>query len=138
MKSDHTPTLDNHVTPVIGEEGEKSPSSLFAEYVLATEGFTTLSSETGFLTYRENADGSFYIRDIYVKEGFRKTGEATRLADQVLKMAKEKGASFLYGSVRGNLPNATRSISVLIAYGMEYADFDVKQNLLIFRRKLNQ
>lgn len=125
----------SRVTPATGEEGK--PSSLFAEYLHATEGFSVLESETCFLTYRENTDGSFYIRDIYTIPEARKTGEAKRLADIVLGMAKGKGAQYLYGSVRGDLPNATRSISVLIAYGMEYVDFDAKQNLLIFRRSLN-
>lgn len=90
--------------------------SLFGEYIQERENKGIIESETGFATYKFLNDG-VYIEDIYVKPEARKSGEATRLADMICDIAKEKGMTKVFGSVSPSAIGSTASLKVLLAYG---------------------
>ena len=60
-----------------------------------------------------------YIKDVFVKEEHRKTGEATRLGDEVAKIAKSKGCTKLYGTIVPSVKGSTESMKFLLAYGFK-------------------
>lgn len=90
--------------------------SLYSEYLRERENVETLESDRGFATYYFTNDGC-YIKDIYVHPDHRKTGEASKLADEITKIAQEKGCNKLYGSVCPSAKGSTASLKVLLAYG---------------------
>lgn len=90
--------------------------SLQAQYAKERENIETLESEIGFATYYFLEDGC-YIKDIYVHPDHRKSGEASRLANEIAVMAKEKGSKKLYGTVCPSANGSTESLKVLLAYG---------------------
>jgi GNAT superfamily N-acetyltransferase len=99
-------------------------------YFKEREDFTTLGSEQGFITFKDQGDGSFYIRDLYVVPDFRKTNVATEMALVVEERAKAAGAFKIYGTVSPLDPGADRNIRVLHGYGMKFVGVNQQGNLL--------
>lgn len=92
--------------------------SLYADYIFEREGKEVLETDRGFATFERHSDG-IYIVDIFVAEQFRKTGEASRLADRIASIALDRGFTKLYGSVVPSTKNSTSSLKVLLAYGFK-------------------
>jgi hypothetical protein len=95
--------------------------SMYGDYIKERVNDEIIESEYGFATYRyiDKAVGrAVYIVDIYVKPGFRKGGEAARLADRIVAIAKDNNCQELIGTVSPASRTATESIKVLLAYGM--------------------
>ncbi len=92
--------------------------SLFAQYIKERENKEIIESDIGFATYYF-VDKNCYIQDIFVKSDFRKSGEASRLADEISKIAKENGCTKLYGSVVPSAKGSTESLHVLLHYGFK-------------------
>lgn len=89
---------------------------MWAQYVKEREGYETFSTDKGFISYKIlNED--CYIRDIFVHIDFRLTREATHLADEVTKIARERGCKYLTGSVIPSMKGSTGSMAGLIKYG---------------------
>ncbi len=105
--------------------------SLFSEYIKERGGKEIVESDKGFATYYYVNDGC-YIEDIYVKEEFRKSGEASRLANEISEIAKSKGYKMLYGTVCPSANGSTSSLKVLLAYGFS---LDSSMNNLIVMKK---
>jgi GNAT superfamily N-acetyltransferase len=105
--------------------------SLYANYIGEIYGKGIVESERGFATYSFLKDG-IYIEDIYVTPSYRHEDEASRMADQVAVIAKEKGCKCLYGSVNMSIKDPTTSLKVLLAYGFKV---ESSSNLLILLRK---
>lgn len=91
-------------------------SSLYSEYISERLGKEIIETERGFATYFYLSDGC-YIEDIYVKKEYRKSGEASKMADQIASIAKSKGYKKLYGTVVPSAIGSTDSLKVLLAYG---------------------
>lgn len=91
--------------------------SLVADYFAEREGFLIEESDVGFAAYKVEGD-ECYLKDIYVKPEFRKSGVAKSLADSVKLKAEALGAKYMTGSVDSTLSSATTSVKVLLAYGM--------------------
>ena len=91
--------------------------SLYAEYLKEKTSDQILETSRGFATYRY-LENSVYIVELYVIPSFRKTKEASMMADAIVKEAKEKGCTQLLGSVVPTAKNSTISLMVLLAYGM--------------------
>lgn len=94
--------------------------SLYALYINERENYEIVESEKGFATYKifpENKE--CYIRDIYVHPKFRDQKIASKMADEIAIMAKEKGCTHLTGSVDTNTNGSTTSVSVLLSYGFK-------------------
>lgn len=107
--------------------------SLFAEYIEERKGKEIIESDKSFATYYYLKDGC-YIEEIYVKPEFRKSGEASRLADKISEMARSKGYTILYGTVCPSAVGSTDSIKVLLAYGFS-VDSSIN-NLIAFKKDL--
>ena len=94
-------------------------SKMFEDY--ANErgfGVRIFETEDGFATYWIDED-SCYIEDIYVVPEKRKNHIASFMADEIVKIAKSKGISILYGSVNKLAKSAPASRNVLTSYGFK-------------------
>ena len=86
--------------------------SLYGDYIV--------EDETGFATYRFLSDQkAVYIVDLYTVPGARGDGRASALADRVAAEAKELGFTSMIGTVAPSAKGSTRSLRVLLAYGMD-------------------
>ena len=90
--------------------------SLFADYINERGTKHIVESDKGFATYLFDS-GLCYIEDLYVVPEHRKSGEASRLADEISNIAKKKGCRQLLGSVVPTANGSTDSCKVLFAYG---------------------
>lgn len=107
--------------------------SLFRDYILERGGKEIIESEKGFATYYYINDGC-YIEEIFVKPEFRKSGEASKLANEISEIAKSKGCSNLYGTVCPSANGSTNSLKVLLAYGFKL-DSSIN-NLIVMKKEL--
>lgn len=96
--------------------------SLYSQYLQERTDDLIIETVHGFATYRflEN-EKTVYIVDIYVEPEFRKSGQASHLANLIVKQAKEKGYKMLLGSVVPSTKGSTESLKVLLGYGMQLA-----------------
>lgn len=92
--------------------------SLYADYIKERLGKGIIERPEGFATYVAWSDG-IYIEDIYVSPDSRHSNVASAMADEIAAIAKEKGFSRLYGSVKPSANWSTISMKVLLAYGFE-------------------
>lgn len=92
--------------------------SLYSNYIFEKTDKTIIETEKGFITYSFTDGKTCYIQDIYILPDFRKSNEATKLADRVTEIAKKYGCTKLIGSVIPSAKNSTDSVKVLLAYGM--------------------
>ena len=94
-------------------------TSMYARYLLERTDDLIIETPSGFATYRYLDQGkTVYIVDIFVIPAFRKSGAASKMADDIVKEAKDRGATKLLGSVVPSMKNATTSMKVLLGYGM--------------------
>lgn len=109
--------------------------SLFAEYVLERTDDLIIETSGCFAVYRYLPGGKgVYIMDIYVQEHLRQCGAAADLADRIVIQAKEKGCIEIFGTVVPSLKGATRSVKVLLAYGMSV--HKASEDLITFRKDI--
>lgn len=104
--------------------------SLYGDYILERENQGIVESEYGFATYQVSGH-ECYIKDIYVIPEMRTSGLASKMADKIAGLAKEKGCTYLSGSVCPSTNNSTSSLKVLLAYGFKLAKSDVNMIWLI-------
>ena len=104
--------------------------SLYAEYIQERLGKHIIESDKGFATYTFLQDG-VYIEDIFVHKDHRQTKEASRMADQIAEIAKEKGFKKMYGSVKPTANHSTSSLKVLLAYGFRLIESGPDAILLV-------
>lgn len=84
-----------------------------------------LETDYGFATYRFlPEEGAVYIIEIYILPEYRKQGFASRIADEVGAIAREKGFHHMLGTVNPGAKGSTDSLKVLLAYGMELKSSD--------------
>lgn len=72
----------------------------------------------GFALYHLN-DGECYLEDIYVMPERRRDKVATKIADEVVKIAKENGITLLTGSVVPSAKGSDISRMALKSYGFK-------------------
>lgn len=65
-----------------------------------------------------------YIENIYVLPEHRKKKEASFIADEIYKIAQERGCKYLLGSTNTKAPSVERSIQVILGYGFKYLRSD--------------
>lgn len=92
--------------------------SLYSDYLNDRGDLNIIEDARSFATYRVIGD-ECYIQDIYVSPDLRETGLASKLADQIVEIAKNKNCKYLTGSVNTSIKDPTRSIKVLLAYGFK-------------------
>lgn len=106
--------------------------SLYADYVWEREGFETIEDEYGFATFKVDGEGC-YIRDIFVSKTMRCTAHASGYADQIAGKARERGCTYLTGSVFADC-DGTASLKVLLAYGFKLSH--ALDDMIYFRKEL--
>lgn len=92
--------------------------SHYSAYIAEKTSKSIIETDKGFVTYSYPNQTTVYIEDIYIRPEFRNLHEASKLADQVIDIAREKGCTKALGSVVPSTKESTKSLSVLIAYGM--------------------
>lgn len=107
--------------------------SKLSNYLKERENVDSIESEYGFATYFISGD-ECYIKDIYIEKQFRELNLASKLADQITEIAKERKCKYLTGTVCPLAKNSTVSLKVLIGYGMELVSS--KENLIIFKKDI--
>lgn len=107
--------------------------SLYAQYMKERVDCYIEENEKGFASYKF-FDDACYIEDIFVLPEFRKTNVASEIADNITKVAKEKGCNWLLGSVVPSSNGSTTSMKVLLAYGFQL--LSAKENFIWFRKRL--
>lgn len=108
--------------------------SLYGKYLKERSNKEILENETGFATYSFPDNTTVYIEDIYTNPESRISGEASRLADEIIKIAKQKGCTKLIGSVVPSTKGSTDSLKVLLAYGMKLDSST--NNFILFSKEL--
>lgn len=103
--------------------------SLYSDYYAERLGKSVLEVPQGFAVYKIEED-FVYIEEIYVVKEHRKSGVAKDMADAIAHVAKLEGAKRMFGSVSVNAKNATTSMKVLLAYGLEVSH--LKDDLIVF------
>jgi hypothetical protein len=91
---------------------------MYAKYKKEREGKEVLETEYGFASWC--IDGEVcYIEDIFVDLYHRQSGLAAKMADDICRLAKDRGCKTLLGSVNVQTQGSTTSMKVLLAYGMK-------------------
>ena len=109
--------------------------SLYAKYLTEKTDDKIMETDKGFVTYRYLDDKkTVYITDIYILPDFRKTNEASLLADRVCDEARENKCSIVMGTVVPSNKNSTDSLRVLLGYGMRL--FYSSNDLIAFRKDI--
>ena len=91
---------------------------MWADYFREREGFETLETEKGLATYRITGE-ECYIKDIFVPEIHRRSGEAFKIGDLLTEIAKVNGCKFISGSVVPSLKGSSESMMALLKYGFK-------------------
>ncbi len=109
--------------------------SMYAEYLTERTNDQILENEYGFATYRflENCK-TVYIVDIYVVPEMREKGIAADMANQIEKIAKEKGCTDMIGTVLPSAKGSNTSLAVLLSYGMKL--HSAAQDAIILRKDI--
>lgn len=89
--------------------------------------------DMGFATFQIQNE-ECYLVDIFVEKDFRRQDVGTRLADDVVKIAKQKGCTVLTGSVALNSKNPDASIKSLLFYGLN--PVSANDNFIIFKKDI--
>ena len=109
--------------------------SMWADYLKEREGKEVVELEGGFAVYKITPkDKSVYLEHIYVQPGLRRSGLASRMADQVSKKAREKECSIMYGSNEPTVPGATESMLAQLKYGFKLSHLEGK--LIVLSKEL--
>ena len=104
--------------------------SLWSDYHKERQGWETIEVESGFIAYSV-ADGNAWIQEFYVRPDQRGGPLAKKLADQVVKRAKEQNAKFLWAKVVMGLPGCEYSLCLNIKYGFKLAGTNGNDILLV-------
>ena len=108
--------------------------NLIADYFKEFFGDETLETENGFAIYRYLCKEQVYIVHIYVRPEMRKSKVASQIADKVAEIAKSQGAKEILGSVVPSANHSSRSLQVLLGYGMELKR--IENGMLIFSKEI--
>ncbi len=109
--------------------------SLYAQYILEKTNDMILETENGWATYRYiNDDRSVYILDIYVVPEKRRSGEMSKMANEIAYLAKAKGCTEMIGTITPSTKHSTRSLKALLGYGMQLQSSI--NDFIIFRKDI--
>lgn len=91
---------------------------MWAQYIKEREGFEVVETDKGVATYKITGD-ECYIKDIFVPEAFRLSGEASKIADHIREIAKINGCKYLSGTIVPSLNGSSGSLMGLLKYGFK-------------------
>lgn len=107
--------------------------SHYALYLKERENLEVLETIEGFAVYAIIKE-ECYIRDIYIQPEYRQKGAASKIADAIAIIAKEKGCKILTGSVDPIAKGSTESLKVLLGYQMSL--HSISNGLIFFTKVL--
>ncbi len=107
--------------------------SHFADYKLEREGKHVIENEHGFISYIIQGE-SCYIEDLFISLPSRRKFHGSDLADQVSKIALDKGCKHLLGSIVPTTFGATDSMKALFAYGFRLQS--AKENFIWLSKEI--
>src|SRR5438105_356331 len=90
--------------------------TLYGNYIKERLNHHIIETDKAFATYSFESEG-VYVHDIYTHSDYRHEHLATKLADQIAEIAKQKGIHKMFGSVVPSANHSTESLKVLLAYG---------------------
>lgn len=108
--------------------------SYYAEYLKERLGDEIIENEHGFVVFRYLNDQTVYIVDIFIAHKHREMNNASLLANEVIKIAKQRGCTILIGSVVPTTKNSTISLKVLLGYGMTLQS--ASQDFITFKKDI--
>lgn len=106
---------------------------LYRKYIKELENSELIQDPHGFITYKIYGKICMIV-DIYVEPEFRKENIASKMADEVTKIAKEKGCEYLEAHVWTTANNPSLSASVILAYGFKILTTEL--NKIIFMKEI--
>ena len=107
---------------------------MYADFVKEHSHDYILETEIGFVQWRYLNENQAYIVNIWTNPDYRKLGKASDLADVVVERAKNRGCKELLGTVYLKANNASRSMAILSAYGMEPVSAD--KDIITYRKAI--
>lgn len=108
--------------------------SLYRRYLQETFGKDIVEDPEGFASY-SIVNKECYIETVYVIPEARCKGKAPWLVDQIAKIAKEKGCTFLSTTINPGINNVEKSMRVITNYGFKFHSCD--HNRIYFIKELN-
>ncbi len=97
-----------------------SDMSLYADYLRERTTDEIIELDNCFATFRYVEEGkAVYIVDIYTTPEARKSGLASKLADEIAMIAKEKGCTSMLGTCQPTAKGSTLSLKALLGYGLQ-------------------
>lgn len=110
-------------------------TSLWTEYWSEMWGAETFETEYGFITFQTFTQHIF-IQELYVKPEFRRSEHASALADEVTKIARERGLYELTSKVHLDSNTAALSLKVQLAYG--FIPFRAESGIIWLSKKVER
>lgn len=108
--------------------------SLYADFIKEYDGFDIIEiPDVGFATYK-CAGEECYIKDVYIKPEHRSKRVSYDMQVEITKIAKEKGCTYLLGTVSPISKTATFSMGALIKDGFQFVKVD--QHLMYFTKRV--
>jgi GNAT superfamily N-acetyltransferase len=92
--------------------------SLYSDYTKERFGWSTIEVEGGFIVY-EIDPPNCTIHEFYVKPELRGTRLAKDLADQVVRVAQERGVKSLWGVIDPTTEGAENALRTNLHYGFK-------------------
>lgn len=111
-------------------------TSLYSKCIMEKEGKEIIEEEHGYATYEFLEDNTCYIVDIFVEKEYRNDLYASKLADKITDIAKERGCTMLVGSVCLDMGGVDSSVKVLHKYGMRISHIDDNDNMIYFKKEI--
>ncbi len=90
--------------------------SNYALYIEERENREIIEDDRGFLTYLITGD-QCYVMDVFVKKEHRRLGVTAEYFNLVKEIAKEKGCTYLLGSVCTSANNVNESMKWMLSIG---------------------
>ncbi len=108
--------------------------SLYAEFIKEHEDFETLEyPDIGFASYRISGQ-ECYIKNIFITKVHRSQKISYKMQEDITSIAKEKGCTYLLGTVCPYSRSATFSMAGLIKDGFKFHRYD--SSLMYFTKQL--
>jgi GNAT superfamily N-acetyltransferase len=126
--------------PELRSEPQRNlPRSLYAKYLDERDPERRiLETEKGFVTYIiESQDDTKFVLivDCYVAPEFRKTGEAKKMYEQVIEIAKNEGCTFSLGAVNPAATSAHTSLLFVLSFGHKISHV-ASNGLIMFKKEI--
>jgi ribosomal protein S18 acetylase RimI-like enzyme len=103
------------------------------EYLLEVEETYTFKTDKGAIWYKFTSPEECYITGIWVKKEHRQEGIASQLADEIARIAREKGCKMLTASVRPSQPGASVSLLSQLHYGFQLFHTLQEDRIFLFK-----